>query len=649
MKSRIVIFLAGLCLCLLGIVIRLVYLQVLPNPVLERLKKSQYMTVVQIPPQRGKILDRKGEELATSVTAQSLYADATLVVNPRKLARKLAPLLEIKERDIFYSLNSERRFVWIKRLLDQDIAAEIKSWNVAGLKFVEESRRAYPNQNLVSQVLGFVGTEGNGLEGLEKKYDDELKGEKQSILSRRDARGRPLVVSGQLFEYQGDGATLETTIDKDIQYELERELQKAVTDQMADKATGVIMDPVTGEVLAMGSYPSFDPIKVTRANADARRNRAVTDIYEPGSTFKVVTIAAALRSGKILPNTKFFCENGKFKVGKYTIHEATSADNFEWLTLAEILEKSSNIGTTKVAFALGQDPLKQMINDFGFGAKTGIDFPGEASGILSKGNWPDIVLSNVSFGHGIGVSAIQMASAYSAIANGGKLMKPVLVKKVGEEEFHPKMIRQVLSTKEASLLTMMLSGVTEQGGTGVLARIDGYPVAGKTGTAQKVNPNGRGYLAKSYVSSFIGFVPANNPQFTIYVVVDNPRRQFYGAQVAAPIFNRLASFALHQRGFMPIVISANGPASNQLEPPLEKLSWVSKLAKENLHSEPELNSGVPKLTGLTMREVSQALGKNKNSDNTDVEFVGTGLASEQWPPPGKAWGKKLRVVFRPQD
>ncbi len=360
MKARVIIFVISLLACFGAVIGRLTYIQLLPNSVLDHLKKSQYMTIVQIPPQRGKILDRRGEELATSVSSQSLYADPSLITSPRKLSKKLSKLLDLKEKDLYLLLNSDRRFVWIKRQLDLDLVSEVESWKELGLKFIEEGRRAYPNQNLLSQVLGFIGAEGGGLEGLEKKYDSELKGEKQAIVSRRDARGRPLVVSGQLFEYQGDGATLETTIDKDLQYELEHELENVTMTQVADKATGVVMDPMTGEILAMGSYPSFDPVKGGKANPDLRRNRAVTDIYEPGSTFKVVTVAAALRSGRIQPNTKFFCENGKFKIGKRVIHEAETNHGFGWLTLAEILEVSSNIGTSKVALSIGQDAFKKM-------------------------------------------------------------------------------------------------------------------------------------------------------------------------------------------------------------------------------------------------------------------------------------------------
>jgi cell division protein FtsI (penicillin-binding protein 3) len=362
-----------------------------------------------------------------------------------------------------------------------------------------------------------------------------------------------------------------------------------------------------------------------------------------------VTIAAALRSGKIQPNTKFFCENGKFKIGNRWIHEAETGHGFGWLTLAEILEVSSNIGASKIALSVGQDAFRQMISEFGFGEKTGVDFPGEAGGILVPGRWNDHLLSTVSFGHGVGVTAIQMASIYSAIANGGKLMRPYLVKRIFDpegnavEEHTPQVKKQVLMPHEASLLTMMLSGVTEKGGTGTLARVDGYPVAGKTGTAQKVNPRGGGYLSKAYVSSFIGFVPANNPQFTIYIVVDNPRKEFLGAQVAAPIFNHIASFALHQRGFMPIVVTENalpqlaGDSTSQNASPLDNPDWAEK----------KTGDAVPDFSGLTVKEVSQLLSRNHSEQK--VEFLGQGVAFNQQPQAGEAWGKKVRVLFKSKE
>ena len=407
-------------------------------------------------------------------------------------------------------------------------------------------------------------------------------------------------------------------------------------EQNADKATGIVMDPATGEILAMGTYPGFDPARWSASGSETRRDRAIGDIYEPGSTFKVVMAAAALRTGRIQPNTKYFCENGKFKIGKHVIHEAES-HGYGWLSLAEILAVSSNIGSTKVAFDVGQKGFFDMMTAMGFAHKTGVDLMGEATGMVDEGPWPDHLFSNISFGHGIGVTALQMANVYSAIANGGHLMKPFLVKRIVDSDGHlvsertPEIVRQVLTAKEASTLTLMLSAATVEGGTGIMARVDGYPVAGKTGTAQKVDPDARGYLKKAYISSFAGFVPANNPQFTIYIAVDNPRKFHFGAEVAAPIFNHIASFALHQKGFMPIVATQ---AESKVKSSATAVDAGARI-KEEIQRSIEKDT-VPDFHGLTLREaggVLQELEKRDQGAAEGAELVGTGIAESQWPLP----------------
>jgi cell division protein FtsI (penicillin-binding protein 3) len=502
MKSRVIvlfIFIVGLFSLEL---LRVFYLQIMPNENLAKLKRNQFLSRMSLLPHRGKILDRNNEELASSVTTYSLYADPQVIETPRRYAKKLAPVLGLTVSELYekLSLGGGKRFVWLKRQMEPEKVQKIKSFEFSGLGFVEEGKRNYVGAG-AAQVLGVVGLDGNGLEGLEKKYDPELRGEKLSILSKRDAHGRPLVVSGQIFETSNDGATIETTIDRELQYELEHQLQNVLEAQEAERAMGIIMDPNTGEILAMASVPSFDPNETVKSNSNKnllenRRNHVVTDIFEPGSTFKIITAAAALRTGRIHPNTKYFCENGKMKIGKRWIHEAEGHHQWQNLSLAQIIEVSSNIGSTKVAFDVGEKLFREMISDFGFGRPTGIDFPGEANGIIEKGSWNEHLLSNISFGHGVGVTALQLANAYSTIANGGKMMKPYLVKRIMDhqgnaiQEAQPQIIKNVLTSKEASTLTLMLAGVTQEGGTGTAARVDGYPVAGKTGTAQKVNPEG---------------------------------------------------------------------------------------------------------------------------------------------------------------
>lgn len=650
MKSRVILLFIFIVSLFSVVWLRVFYLQAMPQEKLARLEKSQYQSKIFLLPQRGKILDRSGEELATSMPAYSLYADPAIIQadhsfkGRKKLASKLAALTGLSTQEIFDKINwSEKRFVWLKRQLDVEVKEKIKALGERGLAFVEEKRRIYPNYGLASSVLGMVGIDGDGLEGLEKTYDAELRGEKISIQSRKDAHGRPLLQSGKIFETANDGATLETTLDKDIQYQLEKELHAVREAESAQSATGIVMDPQSGEILAMA---------VASKDSTDRRNRAVTDLFEPGSTFKAVTIAAALKTGRIHPNTKYNCEQGKMKIGNRWIHEAEKAHKFGMLSLAEILEVSSNIGTTKIAQDVGEENFKKMIYDFGFGRPTGIDFIGESAGLIVKGKWNEHLLSNISFGHGVGVTAIQMATAYAIIANGGTAVRPYFVKRAVDSQGHEIQIksqseskqdpRRVLSQKEAGTLLLMLSGVTQDGGTGTLARIDGYPVAGKTGTAQKVNPDGRGYIKNAYISSFVGFVPANQPQFVIYILVDSPQKNYYGAQVAAPVFKKVASYALRKKGYLPVVLAqkANESKANPETAKASKIKSDDKLAAL---------TNVPNFTGLTLRDISEEFTKSAALADKNWEVIGSGLAVNQFPQPGTDLKKvsKIKIYLQP--
>ncbi len=653
MKIRVILLFVFFIMLFSAVLGRVFYLQALPQSNLAKLEKSQYQARISLLPQRGKILDRAGEELATSTSTSSLYADPGVLQADhgkkalKKIAKKLSGLVNLPTQVIYEKLmTSGKRFIWLKRQLEPEVVAQVKALGETGLAFIDEGKRIYPNLNMAPQVLGIVGIDGSGLEGLEKKYDAELRGEKVSILSKKDAHGRPLIVSGQIFETSNDGATVETTLDKDLQYQLEKELDAVSEKEQAESAMGIIMDPNTGEILAMANAPRFDPTE-RLTHPENMRNRVVTDVFEPGSTFKVITAAAALRTGRIHPNTKYFCEHGKMQIGKHWIHEAETNHKFEWLSLAEIIEVSSNIGSTKVAFDVGESSFKSMIGDFGFGKPTGIDFQGEASGIITRDKWSEHLLSNVSFGHGIGVTALQMATAYSTIANGGKLLKPYLVKRVVDSQGHiiqetaQQVGKPVLTPREASTLTLMLSGVTQEGGTGTLARVDGYPVAGKTGTAQKVNPNGGGYIKGGYISSFAGFVPANQPQFVIYIVVDSPKKNFYGAQVAAPLFHKIASFALRKRGFLPIILSNN----SELDSKKVSAAALAKAEAKSFSS----SENIPDFKGLTVREVSRRIEKDTRLSKTHWEVFGSGVAFNQSPLPGSPIkdNEHIRIYLQP--
>ena len=652
MRARIVLILIALT-CLWTLVIgRAAYLQLWPNSRLKSMQKRQFETVVTLNPRRGDVLDRNGHELAVSMTTYSLFADPKIIEQPKAVTKSLAKILKLQPAQISDKLkNRKKRFVWIQRKIDKDSHDKIVEMKVRGLGFIEESERVYPNDRLLSQTLGFVGGDGQGLEGLELKYNSELQAERKKVSVARDARGRPLIVNGQVFTQAPDGADIQLTIDREMQFMLEQELAGVVREHEADAAVGLILDAQTSEILAMGSAPTFDSNRAQEFSPDRRRARAVTDAFEPGSTMKTFLIAGALSQGILEPNSKINTEGGQLKIGKRTINEADAKHRFDSLTVSEILAYSSNVGAAKIGMKMGDKKLDETLRSFGFGERTGIDFPGEARGITQPLPWHEHLLANVAFGHGIAVTALQVANAYAVIANGGFLRQPYLVKAVRDHESgevvdsKPKTIRRVLSDQVVSKMRVMLAGVTADGGTGVNARVPGFPVAGKTGTAQKVNPNGRGYLKGGYVSSFAGFLPANDPRFVIYVAVDHPRKNYYGGSVAAPAFSRLAQFAVRRAGLAPVLITADnlvpqgtirGDFDGIDEDPkrvgaaasVKKAAAAVAVIPPVAATDPQpMGAIVPDLAGLTLREVMSRV----SGTNVTVKVQGQGFVTHTVP------------------
>lgn len=372
MKTRLIVTFFCVFAMLAGLLIRAAYLQILPNEKLAQLQTRQFKGVIELQPRRGAILDRSQMELASSVTAYSLYADPQLIDSPKKVSRRLAARLGTTINHMYDKLKDpKRRFVWIQRRMDEKVKEEIASWQIPGLAFVEEAKRIYPYERFLAPVIGFVGGEGQGLEGIEARFNSELHGETKKVSIRRDARGRPLVVNGQLFSEAPDGMDITLTIDTDLQYALENELAGALRKHRAQSAVGVVLDVKTSEILAMSSVPSFDPNLPRSADPEDIRNRTVTDPFEPGSTMKTFTLAAALEGGEFAPNSKIYCEKGTFKIGKRTIRESDTKHKWEWLTINEILAVSSNVGTSKVALSLGSQKLESTLRAFGFGEKIG--------------------------------------------------------------------------------------------------------------------------------------------------------------------------------------------------------------------------------------------------------------------------------------
>ena len=666
MKSRITFIFIFMTLAYVALIARTAWVQILPNARLGELKARQFETVVKLEPRRGDIFDRFGQEMAVSLPAYSLFADPSLVERPRSLSLKLSHVLRKPSQSIYEKLKQKnRKFVWLERRLSLKERDQIRKWGAKGLSFVEEHKRIYPNEKLASQVLGFVGGDSRGLEGLEAKWDDELRGSQRHVNVRKDARGRPLVIDGQLFSEMPDGASLVLTIDRELQYELEKELQTAMDAHQAIGAYGVILDAKTSEILAMTSLPSFNPNEPLHSTAESRRNRVITDPIEPGSTVKTLTMAAGLRKGVMQPNSVYNCENGFFKIGKRVVREADEKHRFGRLTANEILQKSSNIGSTKIAFQVGSADLRQTLLNFGLGTKLISDLSGESRGILPPLPWKEHLLSNISFGHGVAATPLQIAAAYAAIANGGNLMRPYLVKSIrmGDTgdlvESEPQLISEVMAPDVAQKLTYMLVGATSDEGTGMRARVPGFPVAGKTGTSQKARTDGRGYQVGAYISSFAGFIPALAPKFVIYVAIDSPKKDYYGSDVAAPIFSRVASHAVRRAALAPILLTKSGVDMDRtldlfkkkpvVEAPAPKVTTAPKQvqgvtlrADQVAETAPlPLEPKMPELVGLSLREALEKI----QGQPVKVEFRGRGLVTSTLPEAGQRLQPQSKVIL----
>ena len=457
MKSRIIILFTGVVGLWILLLLRAASLQILPNPRLQALKDRQFQTRITLNSRRGAIVDRHGRDLALSTTAYSVFADPKLLVKKKTLAKRLGKILNVSSENIFAKIKGEeKRFIWIQRLITKDVADQVKDLELRGLQVVEEYKRVYPNDNLLAQTLGIVGQEGQGLEGLEHQYEQILHGNAKKIVVRRDARGRPLVADGMMLTENPDGAEIKLTIDSEMQHMLENEIAAAIKEFDAEAGHAVILDAKTSAILALATAPLIDANKASKSAAGLRRNRVVTDAFEPGSTMKTFVIATALREKIVAPNTKYNTENGIFKVAGRIIREADMEHQWPHLTVSEILAYSSNIGTTKIAFDLGPESLRAGLNDFGFGIRTGIDLPGEAKGTLLPLPWIQHLTATISFGHGISASPLQIANAYAAIANGGILNTPYLVQSIRDPDsgeitdIKPKMVRRVLPEADAA-------------------------------------------------------------------------------------------------------------------------------------------------------------------------------------------------------
>lgn len=632
-----VLFILGFML----IVGRAIHLQVVQAPALQKRADQQRQQVIRLAPQRGSIFDRNGDPLAVSLAADSLYADPANIKDPADVADKIAPLLKRSKKEIKRLLSSKKRFVWLERKMDPEVAKNLRKKRITGLSFVTERKRYYPQARTASHIIGFTGLDPNGLEGVELEYDQQLQGEPGRLVSLRDARGRGLASADQFVQGGVPGKNLHLTIDRSLQYVAEKELARVVRETKAVGGTVVVMEPASGRILAMASQPDYNPNKAGSYNAAKRRNRSVTDMYEPGSTFKPFLLAGALEEGLVSPKTRIYCENGRYTVGGKTIRDHKKSKN---LSLEEIVKFSSNIGFAKLGKAMEREKFHSYIKAFGFGEPTGLDLPGEVKGMLrAPSRWFEIDLAAISFGQGLSVTSIQMATAMSVIANGGILMEPFVVEKITDsdgvkiQKHIPDAKRRVVSEKTAQTVRNMMVSVTEPGGTGTRAAVPGYRVAGKTGTAQKVDLVTGGYSPDKRVSSFVGFVPADNPALVISVTIDEPQGKAYGGLLAAPVFARIAGQSLGHLNILPkgsvAILAADSP---EMEPLPDLAPLLPDVAS---------NDGLtmPNFYGMSYRQVLQLMEQRK----LNFKLSGSGRVVEQNPAPGKVirYGKKAWLRF----
>jgi stage V sporulation protein D (sporulation-specific penicillin-binding protein) len=606
---------------------RIVWIQFVKGAELSEKALENRMRRVPVESKRGIIYDRNGKELAISVSADSVYAIPAEVLYSGKeeeIASKVAQVLEMDEAKLYDRITRASSFEWVKRQIDPEKSKELRQLDLPGIGFTEESRRYYPKTTLAAHVLGISGIDNTGLEGIDKYYNDLVGGTKGSIVVEHDAANRPIPEATHKYEPPVDGSHLVLTIDETIQYIVERELDKLYAERMPKAATVIVMDPSTGEILAMANRPTFDPNKYSDYPDENRRNFGISNAYEPGSTMKITTSAMAMEEKVVNRESRFFCP-GYIKVGKETI-SCSDHKKHGSQTFAQIVENSCNVGFVQVGLELGLDKYYKYIEAFGFGKTTGIDLPGEATGILvPKSRAKQIDLATMSMGQANAVTPIQLLNALCAIANEGKLMKPHLLKQAIDIEGNvikkeePQVVKQVVAPETARELCLILEGEVING-TGKNAYIEGYRAGGKTGTAQKISPTG-GYLTSEYIASFIGIAPADDPKLACLVVVDAPQGYpYYGGWVAAPVFKTVMEDSLRY-----------------LEVPLQKTD------SNEISGEPTQKVLVPDVVNLPLSEAISTI----ESRNLNAKVSGTGdIVWEQTPKPQTKINKGSQVIIK---
>jgi cell division protein FtsI (penicillin-binding protein 3) len=645
MRLRVKLLAAFFVCLLLAAFGRAVFLQVVERDKLRGMAQDQYVRQIEIPARRGDIFDRRGTPLAQSVEVDSIWVDPSMLPDVKQASRALARALKLDTADVLGRLTRGRRFAWVKRQVTPREVEAVKALGLPGFGFTKEPKRFYPQRELAAHVMGMVGLDGHGLEGLEMAFEDELSGQNSRLSGFRDAKGRKLLVTGAPDTLERQGASVTLTLDRHLQYVAEKALARAVVDAQAVAGMALVMDPHTGELLAIANEPRFNPNAPEQQARASMRNRAALDAIEPGSTMKSFVVASALDQKVIKPEDTFFCENGSWRVGKHTIHDT---HEHGWLTPQKVLQVSSNICSSKIAQLLGRERFAKAYRDFGFGERTGLALPGEARGQVPFPK-ADVSLATQSFGQGMTATAVQMAAAWSSLANGGVLMRPYLVSKVVDPdgvvllENRPTEVRRVIAPETARLVVSMLESVVVKGGTAPKAAMEDYRVAGKTGTAQKVDPVAGGYSDKR-IASFAGLLPAENPRVVILVIVDEPKTDVYGGTVAAPAFKEIATAAMAHLAVPPsreVALPSTTLVAAAALPPAKVVparAVVEEVVTENV--EPG-SVRVPDVMGQAGREAVTKL----LSAALEPQLSGSGRVVAQSPAAGSLVEKGARVTL----
>ena len=635
LKRRLIVAVSLLGLWALAIEVRLGYLQTVLRPELQARAESQHNRTPAAPAKRGDIVDRRGNVLATSVDADSIYAVPSELKDKEDTVKRLCEALrDCNARDrqrLLERFNTQRAFAYVKRQVSHDVARRVAALGLDGIGFIKESRRFYPNIKLAAHALGYVGLDNKGLSGIESAYDSQIRGKDGKVLVTTDARGH---VFSRVERPPTAGSSIELTIDKYLQFVAESELHAGVVENRALGGSVVILDPSTGEILAMANEPTFNPNVFADSSEASRRNRAVQDLYEPGSTFKLVTASAAIEEHVMATTALIDTSPGNLRIRPGRVIDEFGGHNYGVLSFSEVLVHSSNVGAVKIGFRLGADRLRRYVDRYGFGRPISPDFPGESPGLVpSPDKWTEDAIASVSMGYQVGVTPLQMAAAAGAVANGGELIEPRIVRAVYRDNrrhaVKPRVLRRAIEPATAATLTTIMESVVTDG-TAKAAKVDGYTVAGKTGTASKLI-DGR-YAASENNVSFVGFAPSRKPALAIIVVIDAPRANGRsGGVVAAPIFSRIAGPAMRYLGVAPtinpsppVLVARNTPTPVAARPVATTTEPVVALVS---------NAGprtMPDLRGLSARDAMRTLTKLGLS----ARMSGQGIVLAQDPAPG---------------